>query len=187
MSKTFPICYGFLAIFCILGINYVEAKAPIDTKQNLERTHQLTEKNKAILREFMEEIWNKGNLDVADKFISTPYVIHSDPGDPWDGQSLDLSAFKKRVLHSRQIFPDLHFAVQEIIGEGDKVAISWYLEGTQKGDIPGLPVTGKKVKVPGLTIYSFSKGKITGHWQVIDRLSFMQQVMPKENSERKVK
>src|SRR5471030_493551 len=89
MRKAFPIAYGFLAMFCILGINCVEAKAPIDT--TLEGAHQLTEKNKAILSEFMEEVWNKGNLDAADKFISTPYLIHSDPGDPWDGQSLDLS------------------------------------------------------------------------------------------------
>lgn len=75
--------------------------------------------------------------------------------------------------------------MQEIIGEGDKVAISWYLEGTHKGDIPGLPATGKMVKVPGLTIYSFSKGKITGHWQVIDRLGFLQQVEPKTKPNQK--
>lgn len=130
---------------------------------------------KAILSEFMEEVWNNGNLDVVDKFISSPYVIHHDPGDPWEGQSLDLATFKKRVLHSRQIFPDLHFTVHEIVGEGDKVAISWYLHGTQKGDMDGLPATGKRVKVSGLTIYYFSNGKITGHWQIVDRLGFVQQ------------
>jgi len=137
----------------------------------------LTEKNKAILCEFMEEIWNNGNLDSADKYIQIPYVIHHDPGDPWEGQSLDLATFKKRVLQSRHIFPDLHFTVKEIVGEGDKVAISWQLEGTHKGDMAGLPPpTGKKVKVSGLTIYYFSNGKITGHWQVVDRLGFMQQL-----------
>jgi steroid delta-isomerase-like uncharacterized protein len=170
----------FLAATCFLGINCVEAHPPTDTiLHTLEGAHTLTEKNKVILSEFMEEIWNKGNLDVADKFISTPYTIHHDPGDQWEGQSLDLPTFKKRVLYSRQTFPDLHFAIQEIVSEGDKVAITWYLEGTHRGDIPGLPATGKKVKVPGLTIYYFSNGKITGHWQVIDRLGFMQQVMPK--------
>ena len=50
----------------------------------------MTENNKTILREFMDEVWNKGNLDAADKFIAFPYVIHSDPGDQWEGQSLDL-------------------------------------------------------------------------------------------------
>lgn len=183
MNKVITI---FLVTTCFLGINCVKAKTSSNT-QTLERSHKVTENNKAILREFMEEVWNKGNLEAAGKFISPPYVIHHDPGDQWEGQSLDLPTFKKRVLYSRQTFPDLHFAIQEIVGEGDRVAISWYLEGTHRGDIPGLPATGKKVKVPGLTIYSFSNGKITGHWQVIDRLGFMQQVMPKTNPERKVK
>jgi steroid delta-isomerase-like uncharacterized protein len=141
----------------------------------------MTKNNKALLLRFMDEIWNKGNLDMTDNFVSFPYVIHHDPGDQWDGQNLDLETFKKRVLYSRQIFPDLHFSLQEIVGEEDKVAITWYLEGTHKGDISGLPTTGKQVKVPGLTIYYFSKGKITGHWQVIDRFGFMQQVGPKPN------
>jgi len=153
--------------------------SPNTTPQTLKEDRKVTENNKTIIREFMEEVWNKGNLDAVDKFIAFPYVIHSDPGDQWEGQSLDLPTFKKRVLYSRQAFPDLHFAVKEIIGEGDKVVISWDLEGTHRGDIPGLPATGKRVKAPGLTIYYFSGGKITGHSQVIDRLGFMQQVMPK--------
>lgn len=171
-----------LVITYFLGAICAWANAsPNMTLQTLKEDRKLTENNKTILREFMDEVWNKGNLGAADKFIAFPYVIHSDPGDQWEGQSLDLPTFKKRVLYSRQTFPDLHFAVKEIIGEGDKVVISWYLEGTLHGDIPGLPEhdTGKQVKVPGLTIYYFSNSKITGHWQVIDRLGFMQQVMPK--------
>ena len=168
-----------LVTACFLGLNFTQANVlPNITLQTLKEDREVTENNKTILREFMDEVWNKGNLDAADKFIAFPYVIHSDPGDQWEGQSLDLPTFKKRVLYSRQTFPDLHFAVKEIIGEGDKVVISWDLEGTHRGDIPGLPATGKRVKVPGLTIYYFSGGKITGHSQVIDRLGFMQQVMP---------
>lgn len=164
MSKSFPI---FLVIMCFIGINYVMA-------------HTLKDNNKAILSEFIEEIWNKGNLDSVDKFIQVPYVIHHDPGDQWEGQSLDLPTFKKRVLQSRHVFPDLHFTVKDIVGEENKVAISWELRGTHKGYIEGLPPpTGEKLKVPGLTIYFFSNGKITGHWQVVDRLSFIQQLTPK--------
>lgn len=168
-----------LVTVCFLRLDCAWANVlPDITFQILKEDHEVTENNKTILREFMDEVWNKGNLDAADKFIASPYVIHSDPGDQWEGQSLDLPTFKKRVLYSRQTFPDLHFAVKEIIGEGDKVVISWDLEGIHRGDIPGLPATGKRVKVPGLTIYYFSGGKITGHSQVIDRLGFMQQVMP---------
>lgn len=167
MAIKYKIMICFFA-FCSLEIN--QAGADDNNHQTLEEAHVLKEKNKTILVEFIEEIWNKGNLDAADKFISTPYTIYHDPGDPWEGQSLDLATFKKRVMASRLIFPDLHFILKDVVAEGDKVAISWIFQGTQKADLPGLPATGKSVAVSGLTIYSFSNGKITGHWQVIDRL-----------------
>jgi steroid delta-isomerase-like uncharacterized protein len=179
MNKSFPIkkIIVFLAVLCSLEMNQTKADVTTDKKlHKLERAKKMKEKNKALLVEFMDEIWNKGNLDMADKFVAFPYVIRHDPGDPWDGQSLDLETFKKRVGYSRQIFPDLHFSIQDVVAEEDKVIISWYLEGTHRGDIPGFPPTGKRVSVSGLTIYDFADGKITGHWQVVDRLGFMQQI-----------
>jgi steroid delta-isomerase-like uncharacterized protein len=193
MGGTFLLCYsragGNLhkqSKLYLLSKEQRWAKAlPNTTLQTFKKDHKVTENNKTILHEFMDEVWNKGNLDAADKLIASPYVIHHDPGDQWEGQNLDLSTFKKRVLYSRQTLPDLHFAVQEIVGEGNKIVMSWNLEGTHRGDIPGLPATGKRVKVSGLTIYYFTNGKITGHWQVIDRLGFKQQVIPKENPTQK--
>src|SRR5438034_8237606 len=108
MNKNFLMV--LLMTTCFLGIDCVAHP----TRQTLEGRYKVTEQNKAILREFMEEVWNKGNLEAADKYIASPYVIHHDPGDQWEGQSLDLPTFKKRVLYSRQAFPDLHFAIQEI-------------------------------------------------------------------------
>ncbi len=57
-----------------------------------------------------------------------------------------------------------------------KVTVSWRFTGTQKGNIPGLPTTNKAVNVSGLTIYYFSNGKIIGHWQVVDRFGFLEQL-----------
>lgn len=129
-------CKVIMVLFvttCFLGLNCTQANVlPNTTLQTLKEDRKMTENNKTILREFMDEVWNKGNLDVADKFIAFPHVIHRNPGDKWEGQSLDLPTFKKRVLYSRQTFPDLHFAVKEIIGEGDKVVISWDLEGAHR-------------------------------------------------------
>lgn len=138
----------------------------------------MEEKNKAILIEFIDKIWNKGNLEIADKFIGSPYVIYHDPGDPWELKNLELVTFKERVAYSRHVFPDLHFTLEELIAEGNKVAVSWRFQGTQKGGLPGFPATGKQVNVSGLTIYSFVNGKITGHWQVMDRLGLISQLKP---------
>lgn len=133
-------------------------------------------KNRDILTQLIEQVWNKGELNVVDELISPQYTIHHDPGDPWEGQTLDRDTFKKRVLYSRTAFPDLCFTLKEFVAAQDKVAISWYLTGTHEGDLAEIPATGEKINMSGLTIYYFSEGKITGHWQVIDRLAFLAQV-----------
>ena len=125
---------------------------------------------------FLEQVWNEGNLDLVDELIAPQYTIHHDPGDPWDGQSLDHAAFKERVLYSRNAFPDLHFAVQEYVPAEEMVAVSWYLSGTHEGNLAEIPATGKKINLSGITIYYFSNGRITGHWQVIDQLAFLSQI-----------
>lgn len=54
--------------------------------------------NKLILERFIAEVWSNGNLDVVDELVAPQYVISRDPGDPWEGKTLDLSEFKKRVI-----------------------------------------------------------------------------------------
>ncbi|MDR1662328.1 MAG: ester cyclase, partial [Azoarcus sp.] len=66
---------------------------------------------KEILRQFLREIWSEGNIEAADKYVAPHYVIHHDPGDPWDGKTLDLAGYKERVKLSRAPFPDQHFDV----------------------------------------------------------------------------
>lgn len=141
-----------------------------------ERQNMSIQKNKEAIVTLIDEVWSKGNLQVVDQLIAPEYTIKHDPGDPWNGKTLDLSTYKERVKSSRQVFPDQQFYIEDIVGEGDKVAVSWKFTGTQKGNIPGLPITNKKVEVSGLTIYYFSHGKIIGHWQVVDRLGFFEQL-----------
>lgn len=141
-----------------------------------ERQNMSIQKNKEAIVTLIDEVWSKGNLQVVDQLIAPEYTIRHDPGDSWNGKTLDLSTYKERVKSSRQVFPDQQFYIEDIVGEGDKVAVSWKFTGTQKGNIPGLPITNKKVEVSGLTIYYFSHGKIIGHWQVVDRLGFFEQL-----------
>ncbi len=135
-----------------------------------------TEQNKEMVKKLLDEVWSKGNLKIVEQLIAPQYTIQHDPGDPWEGKTFDLATFKERVKHSRTVFPDQKFYIDDILSEDDRVAISWHFTGTQKGDIPGLHTTNKKVTVSGLTIYYFADGKITGHWQVVDRLGFVQQL-----------
>ncbi len=132
--------------------------------------------NEKILRAFFDEVWNTSDVDAADAFLAPVYTIHSDPGDPWDGQSLNPEGFKKRLIASRAPVPDLKFEVIDTLGDGDRVAVSWVMRGTQTGPLGDLEATGRAIEAKGLTIYYFENKKIPGHWQVVDRLSVMAQL-----------
>ena len=124
----------------------------------------------------MQKVWSEGDVAAVDGFVAEEYLIHSDPGDPWDGQTLSREGFKQRLTTSRSPFPDLHFEIAETVAEGDRVAITWTMSGTQSGALGERPPTGARISVKGMTIYYFRFGRITGHTQVVDRLAVAQQL-----------
>lgn len=131
---------------------------------------------KATLTAFLNEIWNKGDFSNLDELVSDRYDIENDPGDAWDKQTLDRETFQKRVMYSRNAFPDLNFVVKDMIAEDDKVVASWVMSGTHRGDLANLSATGKPFGISGMTIYYFADGKICGHTQAYDRLGFVHQM-----------
>jgi steroid delta-isomerase-like uncharacterized protein len=129
-----------------------------------------------ILREFIREVWNEGLVDRIDAYLAPSYTIRHDPGDPWEGQTLDPEGFKQRVRISRAPFPDQRFEIQEIFADDDKVAITWLWAGAHLGDMPGFPATGKVIRMSGATVYYFDGERLSGHWQITDRLGVYQQL-----------
>ncbi len=134
------------------------------------------DRKKEILAEFIREVWNEGHLDRADAYLAPSYTIHLDPGDPWEHQTLDLAGFKDRLRISRAPFPDQRFEIQQFLADGDAVAITWLWAGTHLGDMPGFPATGKVIRMSGATVYSFDGERLSGHWQITDRLGVYQQL-----------
>lgn len=132
--------------------------------------------NTTRLIAFMDRVWSAGEVEAVDEFLGAQYTIYSDPGDPWDGQTLSVSGFKDRLLASRTPFPDLKFEIGETVSAGDRVALSWTMRGTQLGPMGGRPPSGRSFAVQGMTIYYFADGRIIGHRQVVDRLSVAQQL-----------
>jgi steroid delta-isomerase-like uncharacterized protein len=131
---------------------------------------------KTLVTDYLRTVWNEGNVEACDRFLAPSYVIHRDPGDPWDGQTLTLQAFKDRVRISRAPFPDQAFFTDTLLEEAGTVTVAWHWEGTFLADLPGFPATGKVVRTTGITIYHTSGARITGHHQVTDRLSVLQQL-----------
>jgi steroid delta-isomerase-like uncharacterized protein len=131
-----------------------------------------------IVTELYTVVWNEGDLGAVERLVAYAYTIHSDPGDPWEGQTLDHQTYRQRVLYSRRAFPDLQFTIQDMIVAADRVAVRWDAEGTHQADVAGLVATGRRLRFAGQTIYAVAEGLVSGHWQVIDRLGFLQQLRP---------
>ena len=131
-----------------------------------------TEDNKALVRRIIEEVWNQGNLAVVDELSDENVVNHNPPGPPLQGPE----AFKQFVLMYRSAFPDTHFTIEDEIAEGEKVVTRWTARGTHKGELMGIPPTGKQVTVTGISIDRFAGGKSIESWTNFDTLGMMQQL-----------
>lgn len=136
----------------------------------------ILQKRKEILTAFIQEVWNEGETGRLGEYLAPRYTIHHDLGDPWDGQVLDLSTYEERLKVSRTPFPDQRFDIQERIAEGERVVLTWFWTGTHLGDMPGFPASGRSIHMSGATVYFFEGERISGHWQIKDRLGVYQQL-----------
>ena len=133
----------------------------------------MSEQNKAIVRRLFEELWNKGNLSVADQLFSPNYA-HHDPSTPDFG--LGPESERKRATLYRTAFPDLRLTIEDIISDGDTVMARWSFHGTHKGDLNGIAPTGKQFTISGVTIARFVNGKLSEGFVNWDALGLMQQL-----------
>jgi steroid delta-isomerase-like uncharacterized protein len=131
------------------------------------------EENKALSRRVIEEMFNKGNLDVADEILAPDYVDH-DPASPEEIRGPEgLKAFVATV---RSTFPDMHIRIEDQVAEGDLVAMRYVASGTQEGEMGGIPPTGNWAEMSGISIDRFSGGKLAETWDNYDALGMMQQL-----------
>jgi steroid delta-isomerase-like uncharacterized protein len=132
-----------------------------------------TEQNKALMRRFVEEIFNRGNLNRLEEFMAPNFVEHEElpPGVPRDREGV-----KQLTLTLRSAFPDFKATIDDAIAEGDKLVVRQTWTGTHKGDFMGVPPSGKKVSFGVIDILQFSDGKILAHWGMIDNMGLMQQI-----------
>jgi steroid delta-isomerase-like uncharacterized protein len=133
----------------------------------------MSEENKAISRRFIEELWNTGNLSVADEIVAPTYVNH-DPATPDLGKGPESA--KKEVTLYRTAFPDLRFSIEDLFAADDRVAVRWTGRGTHRGDLNGIAPTGKTVTVLGTSINRIAGGKIMESWVIWDALGMLQQL-----------
>jgi steroid delta-isomerase-like uncharacterized protein len=133
----------------------------------------MTDDPKRVSRQVLEEVFDRGRLDVADELFAPNFVGH-DPALP--APTTGVEAFKELVTGYRTAFPDLHVTVDEQVAEGTRVVTRWTAVGTHKGDLWGMTPTGKQATVTGITIDHVENGRIVESWTNWDTLGMMQQL-----------
>lgn len=114
--------------------------------------------NKAVIRRWIEEGWNAGNLAVVDELYTSDFFARSmEEGVP-DLEGRD--AVREMVTRLCSAFPDLHFRIDQLVAEGDMVVGAFTLTGTHRGPLQGIPPTGRRVTFSAVDIWQFKEGRI---------------------------
>lgn len=128
------------------------------------------EKNKAVARRVFEEIFNQGKFEVATEIYAPDFVNHGLT------RSVGLKEDRDAAKGWLDAFPDMKMTVVLTVAEDDLVTVIWTATGTNTGQGNGLPATGKKGSMRGITVWRIVDGKIREEWSAFDRMRMMQQL-----------
>jgi steroid delta-isomerase-like uncharacterized protein len=131
-----------------------------------------TEQNKAIVCRMVEDVQSRHQISAVDEFFAADFIDHSVP----PGLPPDREGVKMQFAMFFSAFPDLHVVIHDQVAEGDTVVTRKTFHGTHRGDLMGIPPSNRPVAFEVIDILQVRDGKITDHWNVVDRLGLMQQI-----------
>jgi steroid delta-isomerase-like uncharacterized protein len=143
--------------------------------------NSMSTENEALAQRFHRDIFQAGNLAVADEILALDFVMHA-PGFPAE-LAHGPEGMKRLATATRTAFPDLQFTDEDIIAQGDKVVIRWIFRATHQGEFHGIPPTGKQVTFGGIDIFRVAGGKLLELWPEADNLGLLQQLGVREAAE----
>jgi steroid delta-isomerase-like uncharacterized protein len=132
----------------------------------------MSAENEALLRRWFEEVWNKGRSEAIDEMFAPDGIAHG----LGDTQVIGPEAFKGFHATFKGAFPDIKISVDDILSQGDRVAVRFTIRATHRGDHLGVPASGREVTVPAMSIVRCKNGQIAEGWNTVDMLGMMQQI-----------
>ena len=131
------------------------------------------EENAATARELVERVLNEGDIPFADKVLSESYV----EGSPMPGGTTDKAGAIAMFTMMREMTPDMHIDIEDVIASGNKVAMRSTMIGTDTTGMPGMPATGKPFSMGAMDVFTFDDdGMNTGHYGIYDIVGMMMQL-----------
>ena len=130
--------------------------------------------NVAIMKRWFEEVWNQGRLETVHELLA-PHATGFGQGGHGTGVRgpADFIPFVKRL---RGAFPDIRTTVEDVVGEDDRVVVRWTATMTHTGNDLGVPASGRRATITGMTMVRFCEGQIVAGWDNWDQLALLQQL-----------
>jgi steroid delta-isomerase-like uncharacterized protein len=124
--------------------------------------------NKAIVRQWIDEAYRRGNLAIVDKLFAPDYAAN--------GRHLGRDGVKGAVTMIKTAFPDITVDIEEVIAEGERVVLRVTTRGTHLGPFMGLPATGRPMTMAGIMIYRVIDGLIVEDHEAVDEAGLLRQL-----------
>jgi steroid delta-isomerase-like uncharacterized protein len=126
--------------------------------------------NKALVRRYIEEVWNERRLDRIDEFIADDIILHESP------EIVGRENVTQQIVRIQSMFADLVQTIEDEIAERDNVVHRWSNRATHQDELLGVPATGREVTFAGMSIFRLAGGKIAELWVQTDLVGLMQQI-----------
>ncbi|MCC7540197.1 MAG: ester cyclase [Deltaproteobacteria bacterium] len=127
---------------------------------------------KVLVREFVDAVMSEGDVAATDRYLDASFVDHQ----PFPGHPGTRDGFKAGLAEMRAAFPDLRVNVEDVIEEGDKIALRVVMTGTQTGGFMGAPPSGRTIRVEGIDVVRVCAGKMVEHWGLMDTPTMLEQL-----------
>ena len=137
--------------------------------------------NKNLLRRFYKEVYVDWSMALVDEVVSPRFTSHDWP----EGGPIGPQGFRNFYAAIRSALPDARYTVDDIVAEGDRVAVRWRLLGTHEGDFRGIAPTGRAIVLKGFAIYRVEGGKLMERWVVSDLHGVLEEI--RESSPRQIR
>jgi steroid delta-isomerase-like uncharacterized protein len=135
-------------------------------------TDQLA-RNKQLVDDCIQDLFTKGDLDAVDRYL-TPDFINHDP--PFPGAPEGAAGMRAAARMFRQALPDWHSDVEQLVAEGDTVVEVFTASGTHRGELMGVPGTGKTLTLRGINVFRIEGDRIAERWGRLDQLGLLHQL-----------
>ncbi len=135
-------------------------------------SHTSVRSNTEIVREYIDRVFNNHDLDQASAYLA--------PEVKWHGGTLGTIEGSENVTQMLRgiigALPDLNAAEQDLVANGNSVAVRYVVEGTHQGNLLGIPPSGRRVRWDAVDVYRLADGKIVEEWAGDDTTAILYQV-----------